>query len=112
MLFRDLFAAARVLWKSRGFTMAAVVTIALGLGVNAAVFILYDAALYESLPVRKASELYRVITWTREGGNHFDFSYPHVDLRDAPQSTTAWRRTHRRGGDHGRRPERGSVSNT
>ena len=87
MLFRDLFEAARVLWKSRGFTMAAVVTIALGLGVNAAVFILYDAALYESLPAKKSSELYRVITWTREGGNHFDFSYPqYVDLRDAPQS--------------------------
>ena len=85
MRVQDLRHAVRVLWKSRAFSLAAIVTLALGIGVNAAVFILYDAALYESLPATRPSELYRVITWAQQGGDHFDFSYPlYVDLREAP----------------------------
>ena len=85
MRVQDLRHAVRVLWKSRAFSLAAIVTLALGIGVNTAVFILYDAALYESLPATRPSELYRVITWAQQGGDHFDFSYPlYVDLRDAP----------------------------
>ena len=84
MRLQDVRHAVRVLWKARGFSFAAICTLALGIGVNAAVFILYDAALYQTLLARRPSELFRVITWSHQGGDHFDFSYPlYVGLRDA-----------------------------
>ena len=65
------------------FTAAAVLTLALGLGVNIAVFTVMHAALLAGLPVRHGRELVNVFSWTPKGGDHFDFSYPlYVDLRD------------------------------
>jgi predicted permease len=79
----DLRQALRVFWNAPSFATAAVVTLALGIGVNIAVFTVLHAALGASLPVRHAKDLVSVFTWTPKGGDHFDFSYPlYVDLRD------------------------------
>ncbi|MGH9312965.1 MAG: ABC transporter permease, partial [Vicinamibacterales bacterium] len=88
-LLSDLRYAGRMFWKSPGFTAAAVLTLALGIGVNVAVFSLLHAALVASLPVPNPDRLVQVTTWTAEGGDHFDFSYPlYVDLRDATDAFT------------------------
>ena len=81
-MWQDLRHSIRALRKTPAFTLAAILTLALGLGVNIAVFSLLNAALLESLPVRHAKRLVQVFV-TSPQGEHFDFSYPlYVDLRD------------------------------
>ena len=56
----DLTAAARRLREAPGFTLVCVLTLALGIGGNTAVFTLVDRVLLKPLPVQRPSELYRV----------------------------------------------------
>jgi predicted permease len=54
---RDLSYAIRILWRSPGFTLAAVVTLALGIGANTAIFTLADATLLRPLKVTDPARL-------------------------------------------------------
>ena len=75
--------AIRVLLHTPGFTAAAVLSLALGIGANSAIFTLLDAAFLRALPVERPEELVRVATRTSDGGLHTDFSYPlYAALRD------------------------------
>jgi predicted permease len=58
-LVTDVRYALRSLRRSPGFTAVAVITLALGLGANIAIFALVHALLLRSLPVDKPHELYR-----------------------------------------------------
>jgi hypothetical protein len=49
--------ALRQLKKSPGFTLTAVLTLALGIGASTAIFTLFDQALLSSLPVKNPQEL-------------------------------------------------------
>lgn len=59
-LFNDLAYALRQLRKAPGFTLVAVITLALGIGANAAIFTLVHAILMRPLPVKNPSALYRL----------------------------------------------------
>src|SRR5262245_49743764 len=57
---RDVFYALRRLRKSPGFTTVVVLTLALGIGANTAIFTLVQGILLRSLPVSDPSRLYRI----------------------------------------------------
>ena len=62
-LLIDLRLAVRQLVGARGFTLVATLTLALGIGVNSAIFSLADAALMRPLPFADAERL--VMLWER-----------------------------------------------
>jgi predicted permease len=77
-LKQDLSYALRGLRKNPVFTATAVLSLALGIGANTAIFSLIDALLLRSLPVRAPQELVQLTMLGRTGQPHESFSYPLV----------------------------------
>jgi putative ABC transport system permease protein len=67
-LWRDIRFSLRMLAKNRAFTAFAVLTLALGIGVNTAMFSLAANLLLRPLPVSQPSELVAVGTVTKSTG--------------------------------------------
>jgi len=93
---KDLRLAVRMLRKSPGFALVAIVSLALGVGANTAIFTVAKRVLFDRLPVERPEEL-RMLTWrsghqqlvppvwgdlwsTADGGLQSNvFSYPVID---------------------------------
>ncbi|HTT66212.1 MAG TPA: hypothetical protein VMG35_30385 [Bryobacteraceae bacterium] len=105
MLGRELPRAARTLARTRGFTAAAVATIALGVGAVVALFSVIHAVLLRPLPYRDPQRLVFAISDMRRR-NVKDFPFSNADFMDLrPRSCRHVRRLGRR--QHRARP-RGS----
>ncbi len=59
-LMQDLRYALRRLRRSPGFALVCIITLALGIGANTAIFTLVDAVMLKNLPVTDPGQLYRV----------------------------------------------------
>jgi putative ABC transport system permease protein len=66
-LWQDVRYALRLFAHSRGFTVLAVLTIAIGIGVNTTVFTLVNAIALKRLPVHDAGRLVRLERWFDSG---------------------------------------------
>src|SRR5437762_13738131 len=85
-LFQDLRYGARQLLKRLGFTLLAVISMALGIGANTAIFSLVDTAVFRPLPVRHASELQELYGTLHNGADYTLQSYlNYKDYRDRNQ---------------------------
>ena len=84
-LLQDLRYGLRTMLKRPGFTLIAVMTLALGIGSSTAIFTVVDAAVIRGLPYRSPEQLYHM--WERTPQKEFDqreFSYP--DYQDYLQN--------------------------
>src|SRR5215475_4443952 len=81
-IWQDLRYGARMLLKQPGFTVVAVITLALGIGANTAIFSVVNSFLLRPLAVAQPERLVRI----RLGGSHTSFP----NYRDLAEQTEAF----------------------
>ncbi len=82
-LLRDLKYSFRTLLKTPTVTLAAILCLALGVGVNATIFSIVNAFLLRQLPADKPEQLVRLFTHDKKEGTYRELSYPNlIDSRN------------------------------
>ena len=104
-LLGDLKYACRTLARKRSFTTVAVLSLALGIGANAAIFSLMDALLWRDLPVREPERLVRFANGSRSYFGYTRFAQDSGNLLESVFACSTLQRMLDGGGNE----QRGNV---
>ena len=85
---RDARYGCRVLWRSPSYAVVVILTIALGIGVNVAIFSVVHAVLWRSLPYPDASRIVAIEADTRDIPSARATSGAAFDVREASRAVT------------------------
>src|SRR3982751_2146552 len=86
-LLQDLRYGIRMLGKKPGFTVVAIITLALGIGANSAIFSVVNALLLRPLPYHDSERL--AIIWTHSPGANVAQDWPSPGQFSAIKSQTS-----------------------
>lgn len=84
-LRRDLAYSLRRLGRSPGFSLVAILSLALGIGANTAIFSVVNAVLLQRPPFQAPEELVEIYTSDSDGNRYSTFSVP--DFRDLEEAS-------------------------
>ena len=87
-MFKDIQYGVRMLLKNPGVSLVAILTLALGIGANTAIFSGVNAFLMRPLPVPRPNELVRPMEVAEDRGMHDEMSYP--DFLDYRAQSTSF----------------------
>ena len=85
---RDARYGSRILWRSPSYALVVILTIALGIGVNVAIFSVIHAVLWRSLPYPDASRIVAIEADTRDIPSARAASGAAFDVREASRAVT------------------------
>lgn len=88
-LTQDVRFGIRTLGKNPGFTTVAVLTLALGIGANTAIFSMLDAVLLKAVPVRDPNQLV-ILQWHGHKGPRYDENSSFGDCEDGHSHDLRW----------------------
>jgi putative ABC transport system permease protein len=88
-LMQDLRYGVRLMWRAPGFTLAAVATLALGIGANSAIFSLLNVVSLKPLPYHDPSRVAFLAGWDLEDGDMV-FNVRLADYLDLRQRTRSF----------------------
>jgi len=89
-LFKDIRYAARSLVRHPGFAVVAVSTLALGIGVNTALFTIFNVLVLKPLPINDPDSVVQITGVNEDGQTLNNFSYlEYLDYRDRNKTLSA-----------------------